>query len=132
MADTTDQPDADAIAETTRPPAMTPEGVALDGGYPANLRLRAEALVADGKAEDPLGHVTPEFIAATAERLEAEAKDAAERARQAEAGKPSLSWTKADLAAEAVRLGVPVEGDANKAAILAAIEGAASASSSEG
>lgn len=57
------------------PPATDAEtGVALDKpeGLPLNHRLRAEALVAKGEATDPNGEITDEFIAATAERLDAE------------------------------------------------------------
>jgi hypothetical protein len=42
----------------------------------------------------------------------------------AESATPSLAWTRAELLAHAADLGIEVETDANKAAILAAIEGA--------
>ncbi len=44
---------------------------------PANHRLRAEALAGAGKTTDPDGIISDELISATAERLEAEVKDAA-------------------------------------------------------
>lgn len=103
----------------------TETGVAFDGDYPANARLRAEALAADGKASDPTGIVSDELIAATADRV------ASEKA-EAEANTPSLKWTRDDLAAEAARLGVTHETDANKAAILAAITAAPAAPTQEG
>ena len=58
------------------------DGVHLygEGGLPLNHRLRAEALVAAGAAEDPDGLIGPELIADTAKRLAAEAAEAAEEA----------------------------------------------------
>jgi hypothetical protein len=55
-------------------------------GLPANHRLRAEVLVAAGKAEDPDGIITEELIADTAARLNAE-KAAAAKPKAGAAGK---------------------------------------------
>ena len=55
-----------------QPPKVTEAGVAIYGEYPANHRLRAEALAADGKDEDPDGIVAPELIADAGKRMKAE------------------------------------------------------------
>lgn len=75
--------DKQAEAETTQPPAVEKEtGIALEGDYPHNHRLRAEALAKEGKDEDPGGIISKEIIAATAERLALE--EAAEEQRKAD------------------------------------------------
>lgn len=54
------------------PPQTLENGIAVDGnGIPINLRLRAAHLADAGQAEDPAGSVSPETIAAEAERLAA-------------------------------------------------------------
>lgn len=52
-------------------------GIALYGDLPLNHRLRAEALADAGATEDPDGLITPELIADTAARLEAERAETA-------------------------------------------------------
>jgi hypothetical protein len=70
------------------------DGVAIEGaaGLPHNHRLRAEALVAKGKAEDPDGIISPELIADTKERLAREKAPAktkpAAKAKSARKPKP--------------------------------------------
>jgi len=134
MADTNDDAAPAPVELDAFTAELAAQGFAIDGGYPANHRLRAEALVADGKDADPDGIVTPELIASTGERVKAEAAEAETRERaaaDAEAAAPNLKWSEKRLRDEAARRGVTVESDANKAAILAAIE-AAPAAGTEG
>lgn len=64
-------PVTEAAAEEWSPPRLAEKtGVALYDEFPANHRLRAEALVAAGKDKDPAGLITPELIADTAKRLD--------------------------------------------------------------
>lgn len=64
---------ADETPTETAPPAIIAEtGVAMDGDYPHNHRLRAEALAKAGEASDPDGIVTDELIADAGERIERE------------------------------------------------------------
>lgn len=108
-------------AEDWSAPKHDPEtGVAMHGDYPFNSRLRAEALATAGKAEDPNGLIPPELIVDAAGRLERAAAAAEKAAREA----PSVKWSEKRLRDEAARLGLVVETDANKPAIVAAIEGA--------
>jgi hypothetical protein len=105
------------------PPKTTSEGVAVietpNGEYPVNHRLRAEAMARDGLTTDKDGRISDELIAATAERLDRE-----------EAGRPSMDWTRDKLVAFAAKLpGVTHESDANKRAILDAINAATAAPS---
>ena len=58
-------------AKTTKPPETRKDGVAMEAGLPANHRLRAEALVANGKTEDPGGIISKALIADTKERIKA-------------------------------------------------------------
>jgi len=107
------------------PPAIDAEtGVAMDGDYPANIRLRAEALARDGKTSDPDGLIGDELIADAARRVKHDDADA----RAAANATPSLDWTKAKLIAHAEGLGLTIESDANKDAILADIHAASAAS----
>ena len=113
----TDEPESN-------PPAMDENGVAMDGEYPANIRLRAEALAREGVTTDPGGLVDDDTIGDAANRLAHEDADA----RAAAAAAPSLAWTKAKLVAHAEEMGLTVETDANKEAILANINAATAAS----
>lgn len=70
-------------APMTKPPATDETGVALEGGYPHNHRLRAEALAKDGKTSDPSGAVSDDLIKDAGERLERDAKAAADAERAA-------------------------------------------------
>lgn len=73
---------ADEKPIETAPPAMNAEtGVAMDGDYPHNHRLRAEALSRAGKEADPDGLVSDDVIADAGKRMEAADK----AAKQAEA-----------------------------------------------
>ncbi len=113
-----DDPAAAPADDWTPPVYDTETGVAQRGAYPLNSRLRAEAIAQAGESEDPDGIVTPELIADAAIRLDREAAEQADKT-------PSMSWTRDRLVAHAATVpGATFEGDANKAAILAAIEGA--------
>lgn len=129
MAETTDEPAAVELDSFTA--ELAAQGFAIVDGYPANNRLRAEALAKAGKAEDPSGQITPELIAATGERLAAEEADRDAAERDAARNTPTMKWTEDRLRKHAADLGLAVEGDANKAAILAAIQ-AAPAAENEG
>lgn len=106
-------------------------GFATDGKWPVNGRLRAEAMAAAGETTDPDGIVSDELIAATKDRVEREVAEEERQRAQVETNAPSLKWTKDELTAEAARRGALVETDANKAAILAAIEAAPAAPQTE-
>lgn len=93
----------------TAAPKADASGVALVNGYPLNRRLRAEALSAAGKTDDPDGLVTSGDIAAAGVRLKAET--------------PSLAMPKADLAAIADRT-PGASSDGTKADILGSITSA--------
>jgi len=114
-------------ADGWSPPKADDNGVALHGDYPLNLRLRAEALAKDGKDSDPDDRVSPDTIAEAGARLKRAEAAEAERERNT----PSLKWTEKRLRDEAERLGLAVETDANKPAILKAIEAAPAASQTE-
>lgn len=129
MTDNADQPAADQPGKLdSATEALADQGFAVLDDLPANHRLRAETLARNGATADPANHISPEAIQDAKDRLAAEAEDAAARAA---ALVPSMSWTKPALLAEAERRTVVIESDANKAAILAAIE-AAPAPSNEG
>lgn len=116
----------DASDNATSDEAMTvvgtdpKTGFATDGEWPINLRLRAEAMADKGVKSDPNGMIDDDLIAATKTRMVAEAKEAAREAKET----PSMDWTKAQLTDEAEARGLAIESDANKAAILDAINAA--------
>lgn len=112
----------EAASVETEAPRTDGAGVTMDGDYPANHRLRAEALAADGKSEDPLGYVSPELIADAGARVAAETKAREDAEADAARNTPSKRWTIDQLTAEAGRRNVDVTGLTDKAAILAAIE----------
>lgn len=124
MADEKDE------ALDTRPPVVDEAtGVHMagaEGKYPLNHRLRAEAMAAEGVTTDPDGLIGDDVIADAAKRLKADAKAAAIET-------PSLSWSRDKLLAHvdelraAGRQIAPIETDANKAAILDAINAATAA-----
>jgi hypothetical protein len=140
MAETTTEteaaPEAPKLDEFTA--ARQAEGFAIEGLYPANLRLRAEALSIAGKTEDPDKIIGADMIASTGERLAAEAREAAarEKAEETAEAKEAKRLRAMDLKALhalAVAEAVPVESDANKTTIVKAIEDArATRNSSEG
>lgn len=87
----------------TAPPAMDVEtGVAMDGEFPHNHRLRAEALAKAGKATDPGGLISDELIADAKARLarleEAEKSVAAEEAKAAKAASKNPPASPAETA----------------------------------
>lgn len=97
---------APAADVATKPPLTAKDGTAMNGLYPLNNRLRAEALANEGKTEDPDGIIEPDVIASTGERLEREAKAAkdaedAAAAEQAEAEKAAEAQRIADEKATA-------------------------------
>lgn len=123
-----DRPAAEAATdevETTAPPRRHEKtGVAMDGDYPHNHRLRAEALARDEKTEDPDGIISPELIADAKARLE-RAEEARQRAEEAEreAHPPvNARMPVADLEAIAGREGVDLSGAANNDDRVALIE----------
>jgi hypothetical protein len=124
--DTQTDDQAPAVVSTSELDPMTADlaarGFGVVDNYPANHRLRAEALFADGQTVDPANHVTPEFIAETGERVTAERAEAerAEKAARVEA--PKIGWTRDRLVAAANDVGIVVDVDMDKAAILAAIK----------
>lgn len=112
-----------AEAETETPTETAPfkvresDGVALDGDYPHNHRLRAEALAADGKTSDPDGLVSDELIADAGERVR--------RIEEAEAEARRLdNRSKADLEEIAAREGVDLTAAKSNADRVALIEDA--------
>lgn len=61
---------ADHEVETNPPALIEKTGVALVGDYPANHRLRAEALATAKLDKDPDGLITDDLIADAAKRLD--------------------------------------------------------------
>jgi len=88
------------------PPATNEEGHALEGEYPHNRRLRAEALAKAGKTTDPDGIVTDELIAETADRLEREDRAAEE---EAAASTPTMDMTRDEIDAIGARMDPPID-----------------------
>jgi len=119
------EPGTTDAAEVSSAPLQSDTGVALIetefGTYPANHRLRAEAMARAGVVKDEDGHISDELIASTKDRL---AREDAEN----DASKPSMGWTRERLVELAARTpGATHEGDANKRAILDAINAAPAA-----
>lgn len=114
-------------ADTAEPQALPftdpATGIATDGEWPINLNFRAEAMARAGVTTDPAEMVSDQVIAETKDRLDSEATEAA----KADAGQPSMTWTRDRLIEEATRRGAAFETDANKAAILDAINAAPAA-----
>lgn len=75
-----DKPDPDSAFVETEAPKTAKDGVAMNGRYPVNHRLRAEALAAADKAEDPDGIVSKEAISGAGKRLARKAKAEAKAA----------------------------------------------------
>jgi len=121
----------EAASVETEAPRTDEAGVAMDGDYPANHRLRAEALAADNKVEDPDNIVSPELIADAADRVEAEEKARKDAETDAARNTPSTKWTVDRLTAEAAKRNVALTDGMDKAAILAAIEAAPAPSNKE-
>jgi len=74
---------ADEPIEETAPPVIAKDGTAMDGKFPHNHRLRAEALAKAGRKSDPDGMIEDDLIADAAARL-AKLKAADEKAERAE------------------------------------------------
>lgn len=112
---------ANAAADWSPPKTDEATGVAMQGDYPLNSRLRAEALAQAGKATDPDALITDELIADAADRLQREAAAEQQAARNA----PSMRWTEAKLREHAATIpGLAIPDDFDKSDILKAIEGA--------
>jgi len=124
---TTTEPTSPAEDAATASPALNEQGFAMHGDYPLNGRLRAEALATAGLETDPDGMIGDDLIADAAGRLERQRDEDARIAAEQEKATPSLRWTREELAAEADRRRASYETDANKAAILDAINAAPSA-----
>ncbi|HYD12734.1 MAG TPA: hypothetical protein VEC11_07790 [Allosphingosinicella sp.] len=106
-----------AHAQKWSPAKPRQDGVFLDEHkLPLNHRLRAEALAQAGAPEDPGGQVSPEVIADTAARLEAEKADAAA------AEKPLAEQTIKELRATAERLQISLPAKGKHGELLAEIE----------
>ena len=103
---------ADEKPTETAPPATDPEtGVAMDGDFPHNHRLRAEALAKAGKDSDPDGLVSDDLIADASARLERNA--AAMKAAEDEAKRRATElrrMTTEQLEATALEEGVDLSG----------------------
>lgn len=124
--------DAETEIVETAPAATDKEtGVALDGDYPHNHRLRAEAMARDELAEDPDGLISPELIADATRRLEAEARAAELRAEEERKARPPVSESMkvAELEEIAGREGADLTGATNNAQRVERIEAHRAASS---
>jgi len=108
----------------TAPPKTDDAGIVQYGQFPLNHRMRAEAMARAGVTTDEMGLIGDDLIAETVDRLKVEDEEAAAKVEAAERAKPSLRWTKDQLAEYAGKNGVVFETDANKDTILAAIEAA--------
>lgn len=109
MATRPDIPESDEVERTAPPETDEATGIAMLNGYPVNLRLRAEALSKDGKAEDPDGLVAAELIEDAGDRLARErssgppavsdalSREKLERIARAEGVDTSTASTKADV-----------------------------------
>ena len=115
---------AEESATVTQPPIHQQEtGIAMAGNYPLNHRLRAEALVADGKETDPDKMVDDATIADTKARLQAEQDEAKAKAEaDAAASRELHAMKKDDLISTAEQEGVQHDPSAPKADIVQAIE----------
>lgn len=126
MAETEEKPEAVKLDAFTSD--LAARGFGIVDNFPANHRLRAEALVGAGLAEDPHGHVTPELIAGTKERLELEAKAAKDAEAAAAKATNQLGRMKVeDLRDLAARETIEVPADADKPALVDAITAARAA-----
>lgn len=106
-----------AHADKWSRPKPRQDGVFLDEHeLPLNHRLRAEALAEAGATEDPGGRVSPELIAETAARIEAE------KAAAATAEKPLAEQTVAELRETAKGLEIPLPAKGLRADLQAEIE----------
>src|SRR5215213_4226322 len=112
------------------PPAIEADtGIALDGEYPINHRLRAERLVRKGEESDPDGVISDELVANTKGRLEAEDR-AAEvlKAEEEERNPPVRANMKtADLDKIAEAQGIDLSAAANNEDRVSLIEAARAA-----
>jgi hypothetical protein len=76
----------------TAPPVIRPvDGVAMQGDYPLNSRLRAEALAAAGVDRDPEALVTAELIADAKERMANLTKAAADAQTRVDAANADIA-----------------------------------------
>ncbi|MBA2718521.1 MAG: hypothetical protein H0U52_04630 [Chloroflexi bacterium] len=112
------------------PPAIEADtGIALDGDYPVNHRLRAERLVAEGKTSDPGGVISDELIAGTVTRMEGEKRAEAERLADEEAANPPIraNMKTADLIKIAEAQGIDISSAENNEQRVEMIDAARSA-----
>jgi len=126
-----DTPTETEAVETVKAPDLDPmtadlaeRGFGVVDRWPANHRLRAEALFAAGEKADPSNYVTPEFIAETGARVTFEQSEAERAEKAAKAEAPKLGWSRDKLVDAATAAGITVTDDMDKAAILAAIKAA--------
>lgn len=121
--------EAPEAAEHGPPMIEADTGIALDGDYPVNHRLRAERLVAEGKTSDPGGVIGDELIADTATRMEGDKRAEAERlAAEEEANPPVNSNMRiADLEKIATAQGIDISSASNNEQRVEMIDAARSA-----
>ncbi|MBA3668432.1 MAG: hypothetical protein H0W65_12060 [Sphingomonas sp.] len=120
---------APEVAEHGPPSIEADTGIALDGDYPVNHRLRAERLVAEGKTSDPGGVIDDELIADTATRMEGDKRAEAERLANEEAAFPPVrsNMKTADLETIATAHGIDISSAENNQARVDMIEAARAA-----
>jgi len=103
-------------------------GFGIVDSFPANHRLRAEALVRAGLDQDPHAHVSPELIADTKDRLEREAQAAKDAEAKAAKDTNQLGRMKVDnLRTLASDEAIEVPDNADKPALVDAITAARAA-----
>lgn len=82
----------------TAPPKTDDAGIVQHGGYPLNHRMRAEAMARAGVTTDEMGLIDDDLIAETVDRLKVEDEEEAAKREAAERAKPSMRWTRDQLA----------------------------------
>lgn len=120
---------APEAAEFSPPLVEADTGIALDGDYPVNHRLRAERLAEEGKDSDPGGVISDELIAATKERLEGDKRAAEILREEEEARNPPVraNMKTADLEKIAEAQGIDITAATNNEDRVSLIEGARAA-----
>lgn len=119
---------ADTPTETKPPAIDTETGVAMDGDFPHNHRLRAEALSRAGEESDPDGLVSDDLIADAGARMEAAEKAAKEAEEEAKRSASALrNMTTAELEDQALKDGVDLSSAKNNGERADLIEAARNA-----